>query len=222
MNYKDLAKANSEIKTTLVKGKQYAEVKERIIAFRKVFPTGFIKTEIVKDVDKLIVIHAQVGYYADEIHEIDVASSEMEKYTKRPVPCILGEGTAYEIEGSSNINKGSYIENCETSAVGRALGMAGFGIDTAIASADEMRYANLVDDDIQSKPVPTSSQKNDPELQAIKEEFAATMKNHGLNGAIICRSYGINSKPTKEQLLAALEDIAKKIEADEIPKEWRM
>ncbi len=29
----------------------------------------------------------------------------------------------------SFINKTSYIENCETSAVGRALGMAGFGLD---------------------------------------------------------------------------------------------
>ena len=44
----------------------------------------------------------------------------------------LAMGTAYEKEGSSFINKTSYIENCETSAVGRALGMAGFGIDTSV------------------------------------------------------------------------------------------
>lgn len=54
---------------------------------------------------------------------------------------ILGEGTAYEKEGSSFINKTSYIENCETSAVGRALGMAGFGIDTSIASFEEVANA---------------------------------------------------------------------------------
>ena len=61
----------------------------------------------------------------------------------------LAIGTAYEKEGSSFINKTSYIENCETSAVGRALGMAGFGIDTSIASAEEV--ANVMqqqDDDI--------------------------------------------------------------------------
>lgn len=54
---------------------------------------------------------------------------------------ILGTGTAYEKENSSFINKTSYIENCETSAVGRALGMAGFGIDTSVASAEEVENA---------------------------------------------------------------------------------
>lgn len=53
----------------------------------------------------------------------------------------LAMGTAYEKEGSSFINKTSYIENCETSAVGRALGMAGFGIDTSVASAEEVANA---------------------------------------------------------------------------------
>ena len=53
----------------------------------------------------------------------------------------MGTGTAYEKENSSFINKTSYIENCETSAVGRALGMAGFGIDTSVASAEEVANA---------------------------------------------------------------------------------
>jgi len=53
----------------------------------------------------------------------------------------LAMGTAYEKEGSTFINKTSYIENCETSAVGRALGMAGFGIDTSVASAEEVANA---------------------------------------------------------------------------------
>lgn len=59
----------------------------------------------------------------------------------------LAIGTAYEKEGSSFINKTSYIENCETSAVGRALGMAGFGIDTSIASAEEVANAMQQQDD---------------------------------------------------------------------------
>ena len=54
---------------------------------------------------------------------------------------ILGVGHAYEKEGSSYINKTSFIENCETSAVGRALGMCGIGVDTSIASADEVANA---------------------------------------------------------------------------------
>ena len=54
---------------------------------------------------------------------------------------LLGTGTAYEKEGSSNINKTSYIENCETSAVGRALAMCGLGIDLSVASFEEVQNA---------------------------------------------------------------------------------
>ena len=52
---------------------------------------------------------------------------------------ILGTGYAREDQNSSYINNTSYIENCETSAVGRALGMCGFGIDTAVASYEEVK-----------------------------------------------------------------------------------
>ena len=54
---------------------------------------------------------------------------------------LLGTGTAYEKENSTFINKTSYIENCETSAVGRALGMIGIGIDTSVASYEEVSNA---------------------------------------------------------------------------------
>jgi hypothetical protein len=54
---------------------------------------------------------------------------------------LVATAHAYEKEGSSFINKTSYIENCETSAVGRALGMYGIGIDTSLASADEVANA---------------------------------------------------------------------------------
>ena len=54
---------------------------------------------------------------------------------------ILATGYAQEKESSSYINKTSFIENCETSAVGRALGFAGIGIDGSMASADELANA---------------------------------------------------------------------------------
>ena len=54
---------------------------------------------------------------------------------------VLGTGIAQEKESSSYINKTSYIENCETSAVGRALGMCGFGIDVSVCSAEELQNA---------------------------------------------------------------------------------
>lgn len=118
--FEDLKKANESIKTTDVKGKAYAEVNQRIKAFRMIFPTGQIITELISMENGICIFKAEVR------------DSEGN---------ILGTGTAYEKEGSSFINKTSYIENCETSAVGRALGMAGFGIDVSVASYEEVANA---------------------------------------------------------------------------------
>ena len=125
MDWQSLVNANAAIRTTNIKGKEYAEVNQRVKAFRTLYPEGFITTEILCREGGLCIIKATVGHYADG------------------KSVILATGTAYEKEGSSQINRTSYIENCETSAVGRALGMAGFGIDTSIASADEMNNALL-------------------------------------------------------------------------------
>ena len=90
------------------------------------FPAGFITTELKSVENGVCIFGATVGYYDENNNAI-----------------VLGTGTAYEKEGSSFINKTSYIENCETSAVGRALGMAGLGIDTSVASAEEVQNARL-------------------------------------------------------------------------------
>ena len=119
IKYEDIVKANETIQTTNIKGKDYAEVNQRIKAFRMFYPEGFIETSLISNENGVCVFQAVVGNGEN----------------------ILGTGTAYEKEGSTFINKTSYIENCETSAVGRALGMAGFGIDTSVASAEEVQNA---------------------------------------------------------------------------------
>ena len=125
MTFEELKKVNAAIKTKNIKGKEYAEVNERIIAFRKLYPDGVIMTHIEKCEDGFVLIRATVGYYEESDGVLH----------------ILGTGLAYEREGASQINKTSYVENCETSAVGRALGMAGFGIGASIASAEEVAQA---------------------------------------------------------------------------------
>jgi len=119
MTFEDLAKVNADIKTTNIKGKEYAEVPERVTAFRKVCPNGAIETE-----------YTLAG-------NVCICKATIRDDERR----ILATGIAYEKEGSNYINKTSYIENAETSAVGRALGFAGFGIAASIASADEVRHA---------------------------------------------------------------------------------
>ena len=101
MTFEELQKANATIKTTDIKGKAYAEVNERIKAFRMLFPNGTISTDIVSLEDGVCVMKA-------------IAMNE--------AGMILATGYAYEKEGSTFINKTSFIENAETSAVGRCLG----------------------------------------------------------------------------------------------------
>ena len=119
--YKDIEQANNAIKTITIQKKEYADVAQRIKAFRMVYPEGFIKTRFFSIENGVCTMLAEVGFYAEDGREV-----------------ILGTGTAQEKEGSTFINKTSYIENAETSAVGRALGMCGFGIDSSVASADEV------------------------------------------------------------------------------------
>ena len=51
-------------------------------------------------------------------------------------------GHAFEIRGQGYVNNTSYIENGETSAIGRALANLGFAIENGIASREEMQKVN--------------------------------------------------------------------------------
>ena len=118
----EIKKANESLKATDIKGKGYIEVNQRIKAFRQVYPTGTISTEILSLENGVVMMKATV---------LDDTGK------------TLATGLAYEKESSSFINKTSFIENCETSAIGRALGFCGFGIDSSVASAEEVENAML-------------------------------------------------------------------------------
>lgn len=114
--------AEESLKTINIKGKEYVQVNERIKYFRsnEKFKGWSLSSEIVKIENGLCVIRAIVK------DENDV---------------IKATGIAYEKEDEGVVNKTSYIENCETSAWGRALGNLGIGIDVSIASSEEMESA---------------------------------------------------------------------------------
>ena len=105
----------------------YVQVNERIEKFYEKYPEGSIQTEIHTIMDGLEGKVAIIKAYAYRDRE-------------DPRPAT---GHAYEKENSSFINKTSYIENCETSAVGRALAMLGFEIKKSIASKEEVENAKL-------------------------------------------------------------------------------
>ena len=153
ITFEDLERVNKEIQTIDVKDRPYAQVSQRIKAFRKLFPMGFICTEIISNKDGVCIIEASAGY-------VDENGDKQ----------ILGSGIAYEKENSTFINKTSYIENCETSAVGRALGMIGLGIDTDVASAEEVQNANIQ----QEAAKPITAEKRKALLKMLDEEKIPT------------------------------------------------
>lgn len=115
------------MKSINIKGKEYIPVNERIKHFREEYGPGWsIVTEIIECNPERVLIKASV-LSLDSPGGVRVAST----------------GHAYEEYGSTFINKTSYVENCETSAIGRALGNLGIGIDTSVASAEEVQNAQL-------------------------------------------------------------------------------
>lgn len=146
MDYEMIRKANEAIGSVDVQGRDYVMVNQRVKAFRMVYPDGFIRTSILSWENGIVVFKASCGYHTEDGREL-----------------IVGEGTAYEKENSSFINKTSYIENCETSAVGRALGMAGFGIDASMASAEEVQNAMLNQKKEQTAPARQTKQTTPPQ-----------------------------------------------------------
>lgn len=166
------AAARSELKG----GVSYIAVHERVKAFRKIFPAGTIETT-VQDAAGVCTCTARVyipGFYLFQDLPDPLA------------PVLIATGTAREKDGSTFVNKTSYIENCETSAVGRALGFCGFGIDTAIASAEEVQNAEL----------------NDTARQKITPEMLAALKTR-------CREDGVPAEKIQRLYkVKALEDLS--------------
>ncbi len=165
--FNEIQKANESIITTDIKGKDYAEVNQRVKAFRICHPNGSIETEIISLENGVVTIRAKVfGESRD----------------------LLATGIAQEKETSSYINKTSFIENCETSAVGRALGFCGFGIDTSIASFEEV--ANAIENQAKKedkKQVPGANapqHENQPQTaeKFIQDKYRLSVVQETING----------------------------------------
>lgn len=160
MKFEQLQEINKNIKRIKIKGRPYATVPSRLQGFKALYPEGRICTEILELTDDNVVMKATIH---DELGT------------------VIATGHAQESRNASNVNKTSYVENCETSAVGRALGMLGIGSDESMASAEEVRRAiaqqeNVPEDDVK---VPTEENVNDrigegAECDEIKRELERT------------------------------------------------
>ena len=143
------------MKTINIHGKKYVEVKERIKYFRENFKDWSLTSEVIDLTEDRCVIKATI-------------SNEKGR--------VIASGIAYESKGSSYINKTSFIENCETSAWGRALANIGIGLDVAIASADEVLNAKAQDKPKKPKIEKLSDAKFSAMVVAIGEGKGDTVR----------------------------------------------
>jgi len=137
-----------------IHGKSYLTVAERINTFRESHADWGIDTDLVSH-GELVVIKA-------------VISDEQGRQ--------VGSGYAEELRGSTNINTTSALENCETSAIGRALASCGYG-------GEQYASANEVTDAIINQKVIEATKKliahnkavsdNIESIAYIKKELAA-------------------------------------------------
>ncbi|NBT89015.1 MAG: hypothetical protein EBT51_12075, partial [Flavobacteriaceae bacterium] len=107
-----------------IRGKEYMEVKDRVMVFRKNHPEWAIITEIVEN-------NESTGSVIFKAHIEDEEGR------------IRGTGHAHEFKDdkTSMVNKTSHLENCETSAIGRAMASLGIGVESSYASYDEVMIA---------------------------------------------------------------------------------
>lgn len=106
-----------------IKGKKYVQVHDRVTYFNENYPKGYIQTELLSDpAATTVVVKATVTPDAEYPHRV---------FT----------GHAQESLSKTGVNSTSAMENAETSAVGRALGMMGIGVLDSVASVDEMKKA---------------------------------------------------------------------------------
>lgn len=139
------------MKTVNIKGKEYITVNERLKEFRNSFKDYSLVTEIVELGTDFATVKASI-----------IDNNGVTRAT----------GFAREVVAKSPINKFAFLENCETSAMGRALGNFGIGIDEAVCTAEELLVK--------------LSQEDKPEKSDFAKDAAATKtaQTKALNKAV--------------------------------------
>ena len=141
------------METITIKGKKYVTVNERLKAFRTTADfAGFSLVTIA--------------------HELTNDVCVMEAQIKNKDGVLIANGFAREVrtQAGSLVNATSYVENCETSAWGRALANFGIGIDENICSAQELLVALGMQQSKAADPTPKAEPAAAEQIQLTERE----------------------------------------------------
>ena len=142
------------MKKIKIKGKDYVMAHERVKEFHNLYKNGSIKTELIEMTDRFIT---------KTIITPDVDN-----------PDRFFTGYAYEDIATNGVNSTSALENCETSSCARALGMLNIGIDTSIASYEEVSNA-IKQQNNKPKPIPKDVNPLEDEKHPLEDEVKEVM-----------------------------------------------
>lgn len=135
----------------------YVPVAERVDAFKQTYPDGSLQSKIVELTDSRVTVMA-MAYRTPEDPRPGIGHSSL------------------EIPGKTPYTKGSEIENCETSAWGRAIAALGFEVKRGLASAEEVRNKQPE----RGGGSPSSPRRAPASNQYRRAELAALMKDRDL------------------------------------------
>ncbi len=215
----------SKIKTTKIGKKDYVEVDERIRLFWELHPTWSIITEMIYNCEENMVV----------IFKATIIDDNKEWRA-------TGHAREFQADKKSMVNKTSHVENCETSAIGRACGVKGIITEYGLASANEVRGAIELGkelDELNKKtpPTPASPAVNKveftakPEPQTVAEapkEMIDSILGKSPDKSISDELISLNSRAMKittvEEGTAISDEYRKMVAAhgeDKLPKSLR-
>lgn len=140
----------------------YVTVAERLALFHSNHKKGRVITEVITELSDV-----KAGYVTIRASVYLDAADEKPKAT----------GIAHERADNpqSYVNRqGWFVENCETSAIGRALGIAGILSETSIATQDDMERATARE---QAGERPASYRESGPTAKSNAELDATAARN---------------------------------------------
>ena len=157
---------------------------------------------MARDLKDYVEVHERVEAFWNDHPDDGSIITHMEYPDEHTVRChvrilthgvLRATGHAEEVRGQGLVNTTSAVENCETSAVGRALAVMGYKVKRGIASREEVAAA-----------VAAQAQAKPKGLQGPSRNGRITDKQQKLVWAR-ARQHGLNN----EQVLEVLQRVAK-------------